>query len=135
MDDLETPLAAHGGVLSAVSAARIGVTSDDVSRWCRSGRLVRVRRGAFVDCRIYAGAGIDERYRLNVRAVLAGRAPDDLASHHAALALRSLPLWRVNLRRIDVLADVSSDFSVSGVWFHPLSGLTGDPTFLLRRSR
>lgn len=88
MDDLKTLLVAHGGVLWTVLAARVGVTSDDVSR---SGRLVRVRRGAFVDRRIYAVAGMDERYRLTVRAVLACRASEDLASHHAALALRPPP--------------------------------------------
>lgn len=124
MDELDRLLMTHGGVLSTAWAARAGVASVDVARWCRSGRLLRVRRGAFVDRQGYAQAGLDERYRLRVDAVMASRPPEDLASHHAALALRSLPLWGVDLTRIDVLADVAGDFAVGGVWFHARCGLT-----------
>jgi very-short-patch-repair endonuclease len=127
MDELDRLLVTHGGVLSTADAARAGVASVDLARWCRSGRLLRVRRGAFVDREQYARSGLDERFRLRVSAVIAGRPPEDLASHHAALALRSLPLWGVDLARIDVLADVAGDFAIGGVWFHPRSGLTAGP--------
>lgn len=112
----------HEGVLSTAWAARAGVASVDVARWCRSGRLVRVRRGAFVDRQLYARAGLDERFRLRIDAVMASRPPEDLASHHAALALRSLPLWGVDLGRMDVLADVTGDFALGGSGSIPGAG-------------
>jgi hypothetical protein len=128
MDDLDVLLMAHDGVVSTTLAARVGVTSEDLGRWCRSRRLLRVRRGAYVDGRRFAVAHPDERYRLRVRAILATRPASDLARHHAAVALRSLPLWNVDLARVDIMADVESDFSASGVWFHPRERLVRDET-------
>ena len=126
MDELELLLTAHGGVLARATAAAVGVSSDDLGRWTRAGRLVRVRRGAFVDRRLYQAAAPTERYRLRVSAVMATRPRGDLAGYHAALALRALPLWRVDLARIDVMAEVAGDFAESGVWFHPRGAVTGE---------
>ncbi|HEU4332167.1 MAG TPA: type IV toxin-antitoxin system AbiEi family antitoxin domain-containing protein [Lapillicoccus sp.] len=99
MDHLELLLTAGGGAFSSRQAARLGVSADQLAHWCRSGDVVRVRRAAFVDRATYARAGPDDRYRLRVRAVMAGRSAQDLASHHAALALRGLPLWQLDLAR------------------------------------
>lgn len=76
---------------------------------------------------LYRSATETDRYRLRVRAVLASRPSDDLASHHAALALLGLPLWRVDLRRIDVVSDVTASTSHNGLVVHPRDGpwLTG----------
>jgi very-short-patch-repair endonuclease len=128
MDDLELLLTAGGGAFSSVQASRLGVSRDQQARWCRTGVVVRVRRGAFVDRATYARAGPDDRYRLRVRAVMAGRSPDDLATHHAALALRGVPLWMVDLARIDIAGSVSGDFVRAGVWVHPSTGQPRDPT-------
>jgi very-short-patch-repair endonuclease len=128
MDELDLLLRANGGVLATTQAARVGLTSNDLDRFTRAGRLVRVRRGAFVDGQVYRGAHVAERYRLRVSAVMATRPTGDLAAHHAAIALWRLPLWQVNLSRIDVLADVAGDFAESGVWFHPRGGLSGSRT-------
>lgn len=128
MDELDALLLVNGGVTSTAQAARVGMTSEDLGRWTRAGRLVRVRRGAFVDRDRYVSASPEERYRLRVRAVMSTRPPGDLAGHHAALAVVDLPLWQVNLARIDVMADVTDDFAESGVWFHPRRGLTAEPT-------
>jgi very-short-patch-repair endonuclease len=128
MNDLDLLLLAGNGAFSSRQAATLGVSADQTARWCRSGAVVRIRRGAFVDRATYARAGPDDRYRLRVRAVMAGRAGEDLASHHAALALRAVPLWGVDLTRIDVAASVRRDFARAGVWVHPATGLPRDPT-------
>jgi hypothetical protein len=115
MDHLELLLTAGGGAFSSRQAGRLGVGRDAVSRWCRAGEIVRVRRGAFVDRATFARAGPEDPYRLRVRAVMVGRAADSMASDHAALVLHGLPLWDLGLGRIDIAAPVSGDFKRAGV--------------------
>ncbi len=86
---------------------------------------MRVRRGAFVDGRRFRAAAPSERYALRVRAVLLTR-PGDAAWRHAALALHGMPLWHVDLARVDVLSDVGATTGASGVLVHPRSGRAVD---------
>jgi very-short-patch-repair endonuclease len=61
----------------------------------------------------------EQAYALRTRAVLLTRPPGDAASHHAALALRGLPLWRADLHRIDVLSRVAGVVCSGGLVVHP----------------
>lgn len=116
-------VSANGGVISAVEIAALGHSSDDVQRWVRHGRLVRVRRGAFVDQTLWSGAGVDERYRLTVMAVARSRGGAEVVSRHSALSLWRLPLWDVDRDLVVLSADVEEAATRSGLRVTPLRGL------------
>ena len=109
------------GAISGDQLARLGATAAGRRSALRSGQLMRVRRGAFVDGRRFRAAAPSERYAMTVRAVLLTR-PGDAAWRHAALALHGMPLWHVDLARVDVLSDVVAATGASGVLVHPRSG-------------
>lgn len=114
--------ALRDGAASTGDLLAAGIGDDEVRHLVSTGALLRVRRAAFVDGTRYAGASPDERYRLRVRAVLRAR-PGSAACHHAALAVRGLPLWGNDLRRIDLVSPAGGDNRVSGVVIYPLPDL------------
>lgn len=116
-------LRAQGGVVGTVQLAPLGVTPGDLRSSVGRGELVRVRRGAFVDAARWAGATLDERYRLRVIAVMRSRAVDEAASHHSALALHRLPLWHVDRELVVVTGDVAESTTRSGLRLTPLRRL------------
>ncbi|HYN29263.1 MAG TPA: hypothetical protein VES95_05260, partial [Dermatophilaceae bacterium] len=73
----------------------------------RSGQLRPVTRGAFVDAAVWEQAEAHQRYVLTVAGVLRLRR-GWAASHHAAAALHGLPLFGVDLGRVDVSAPVTT---------------------------
>lgn len=108
----------RSGAFAASDAYAVGLRPPDLEAAVRTGRLERVRRGAYVDAALWASGNPDERYQLRVRAILRSR-PAAAASHHASLALHGLPLWRADLTRVDVLGDVGQAVNRSGLWVHP----------------
>lgn len=112
----------QGGVFSAFEAGAVGVDPVALGYATRAGELVRVRRGAYVDARVWSGADDDERYRLTVLAVARTR-PGDLVSHHAALALHRLPLWQHDPGRIDLLSRIGQAVRRGGLHVHPRQGV------------
>jgi len=127
----------HHGVLSAADAECIGMDQTELRRAVGRQELVRVRRGAYVDGGLWAGADGDERYRLTVMAVARTR-PGDAVSHHAAFALHRLPLWAYDPHRVDLVSDVRQVTSRSGLHLHPGQGVArslvdGVPTAPLAR--
>lgn len=108
----------HAGAFAANDAYAAGLEPADLEAAVRMGRLQRVRRAAYVDAAAWGSATPDDRYRLRARAVLRSR-PGSAASHHAALALHGLPLWRADLSRVDVIGDVGQAVNRSGLWVHP----------------
>ena len=116
-------LQAQGGVVSTVQLAPLGVTPADLRACVSRGELVRLRRGAFVEADRWAAADPDERYRLRVMAVLRSRTADEAASHHSALALHRLPLWRVDRGLVVVTGDVAESTTSNGLRLTPLRRL------------
>ncbi|GAB3081661.1 hypothetical protein GCM10027053_53070 [Intrasporangium mesophilum] len=108
----------QAGTFSAAEARIRGIDAGMVRRALRDGELIRVRRGAFVSGQYWEAADPDSRYRLAVMAVARTR-PGDAVSHHSAFAVRGLPLWGYNARRIDMLSDVEQAVGRSGLWIHP----------------
>ena len=127
MDDrLAAVFAAQGGVASSADAARIGVRAVQLDALVRSHQLVRVRRGAYVLRETHESADIWERYRLRTRAILRTRPAVDAASHHAALMLRAVDTFDVDLSVVDVVAKVSATRVRSGLRTHPGLGIVAD---------
>ncbi len=110
------------GVVSAAEALAVGTDHLALRRAVARRELVRVRRGAYVDGASWSAADVDERYRLAVLAVARTR-PGDAVSHHAALALRRLPLWGHDRRRFDLVSDVRQITARSGLHLHPGAGV------------
>lgn len=117
-------LDAQHGALASTQATRLGIHPRAIAAAVDSGELLRVRRGAYVDAAVVAAARPEAAYALKVRSVVMSRPPNNGPSHHAALAVRGLPLWQVNLNRFDVVGDVSMRTSESGLMVHPREGLT-----------
>lgn len=81
-----------------------GYSGDDVRRRLRTGDLIVVRRGVYVD-RAALPDKPEERYALRVRATLPDLAPDAVVSHISAAAMFGLPLWGARLDRLHVTRD------------------------------
>jgi len=119
----KTRMAANGGVIGAAEIEALGPSPEDRERWVRNGRLVRVRRGAYVDAARWSDASVDERYRLTVMAVARSRGGDEVVSRHSALSLWRLPLWDVDRRLVVLSSDVEETATRSGLRVTPLRGL------------
>jgi hypothetical protein len=116
-------MTAQGGVVAAAQLRALGIRSGEVRGWVRDEEIVRVRRAAFVDAVAWAGATLDERYRLRVMAVMRSREALESASHHSAVALHRLPLWHVDRELVVVTADVEESTTTSGLRVTPLRRL------------
>ena len=115
---LRAVAASQHGTLSWAQVRRAGISPGELGRYVARGEVVRVRRGAFVMGDIWREADADRRYALTTRAVLLSR-PGDAASHHAAFALSGLPLWGLDVSRVDVQANVTRRRAPSGLRLHP----------------
>lgn len=119
----------QSGVVGAGQLQGLGMNALDVRALLCSGELVRVRRGAYVDGNRWRQAVFDERYRLTVLAVMRSRsAPDEMATHHSALALHGVPLWNVDRRIVVLATDVQETTSCTGLRLMPKRALAGVST-------
>ena len=112
-------LSAHRGVVVSADLTRLGIDPRCVRGWVAGGELVRVRRGAYVDPRMWRDADLDERYRLTVRAVMRSRPSDEAATHHSAVALWDLPLWHVRRDLVVLASDVQETTTSNGLRLMP----------------
>ncbi|HRW17335.1 MAG TPA: type IV toxin-antitoxin system AbiEi family antitoxin domain-containing protein [Dermatophilaceae bacterium] len=111
-DLLAVALARGDGVVSTADLARCGVDDLGVRALVRSGGLVRVRRGCFVDGPRHRSAEAADRHLLEARAALRGLNPAELgdsprpgdhaASHLTAALAWGLPVIASDLRLIEV---------------------------------
>jgi very-short-patch-repair endonuclease len=109
----------HGGVATRRELERAGMTSPTLAAALRARRLQRVSWGVYADPPVWSEAAEWDRFRLRVEATLR-RHPSWVASHHAALVLHGLPLYRVDLERVDVAAPIRNSAVRSAVHVHPL---------------
>ena len=78
----------------AVDLRAAGYGEDDVRRLVRSGVLVPVRRGAYVERERAPDDGA-ARHALLLQAALAELGPGAVASHVSAAVLHGLPTWGI----------------------------------------
>jgi very-short-patch-repair endonuclease len=121
--ELALLLEAQSGALASTTAIALGIHPRAIAVAAECGELLRVRRGAYVEAAVVARSRPETAYALKVRAVVMSRPPNNGACHHAALAIRGLPLWQVNLNRFDVVGDVTIQTSESGLMVHPRDDL------------
>lgn len=112
-----------GGVFCSGDAHRLGIDDQDVDRLVGRGEVVRVRRGTFIVSESLRRATPEAAFALRVKAVLRARGETVAASHQAALVLHGLPLHRVDLSHVDLVAEVCRHRSKAGVTTHPDRGV------------
>lgn len=89
--DLTAHLVRHRGVVTTRELAALGADSREVRELQRSGRLVRLARGAYAPRELLERLGPEERHTLRVRAVVAVVPGQVAASHHSAVCVWGLP--------------------------------------------
>lgn len=113
----------QGNVFTTADAVSVGLTGNGLTHLLRSGEVVRFRRDAYCLATAYESAGIAERYRLRVLAVLHSRPRTDRASHHSALALLGLPSFGVPLDLVLAEGPSGGQRRANGLLLHrPSSG-------------
>ena len=118
---LEALLVAQGGVCTAAQTRSCEISEADLAAAVRRGELVRVRRDAFVAGSRWSVATPEGRLALRAKAVMVGR-PLSVASHQSALALHQLPLWSVELDRVDLMIETPRVRRRGGLRLHPRQG-------------
>jgi hypothetical protein len=109
-------------VVDAATLHARGLSSHDIDRLCRSGRLHRLARGWFVTCKPKDAV---DRHLLNVRALLRHFDGRVASSHHSRLLAVGIPVWRADLSVVHLtrLADRGSR-TRDGYRVHPaIAGL------------
>ncbi|SNR42109.1 type IV toxin-antitoxin system AbiEi family antitoxin domain-containing protein [Blastococcus mobilis] len=81
-------------------AVREGWSDDELRRLVRTGKLGRLRRGAYVNGTLPLDAAAT--HRLLIRATMPGLRRPAVVSHQSAAVLQGLPLWDVPLDRVHV---------------------------------
>jgi hypothetical protein len=119
-------MTAQGGVIGTCQLNGLGVCAREVAAWVKASEVVRVRRGAYVDARLWRSADPTDRYRLTVMAAMRSRRGVESASHQSALALHRLPLWHVNRSLVVLMADVEESTTTNGVRLMPLRSLVAE---------
>jgi hypothetical protein len=79
----------------------VGVVDSEIRRDCRAGRLVRLRRGAYLPGDETVRSS-EARHALLVAAEAARVDPSSVVSHVSAAVLHGLPVWDVPLGRVQV---------------------------------
>lgn len=77
-----------------------GWTDDELCRHCRSGGLVRLGRGVYLDATDDRRTDPATRHALLVGAGTSSGAADTVVSHASAAVLHGLPTWGVPLERV-----------------------------------
>lgn len=101
-DVLRTRATAQGGVISATDALICGYDRQDLHRLTRRGELIRIGLGTYADPETYLGASPEQRHGLLTRSMVARSGGRLAASHGSALCLFGLPIWRVDLDRVQL---------------------------------
>jgi len=74
----------------------------------RSGRLVRLLRGQYVDAGAFARLAPEDRHCLLVAATVAGMSSPVLVSHYSSLVMIGLPTYGVDLSRVHLTRTVGN---------------------------
>ncbi len=116
----------HDGLLTTSLAGRVGVTRPELVRAVRARDLVRLRHGSYVELSRWERLAPWERFALRGRAALLAR-PASLLARHSGLAAHGLPLFDVDLERVDVVDEVKHPFRRGGLVVEPRGSLLQAP--------
>ncbi|NED95668.1 type IV toxin-antitoxin system AbiEi family antitoxin domain-containing protein [Phytoactinopolyspora alkaliphila] len=104
-----------------------GYTDDEIARLRRHSQLTAVRRGAYVETRIWNGMDPAGRHRATARAVVMQLKVPAVPSHITAAVILGLPIWGVDLSVVHVTrTDLHSPRLEAGVMHHAAGLWDGD---------
>ncbi len=107
-----------------------GFHPEEVARMTRSGQLVRIRRGAYIEPPS-AELNLRAQHRQLLMATARQTGADAVVSHMSAAVLHGLPIWRDRLHRVHLTRNQPGRGKIRhGVQLHGLP-LAGDDVVLL----
>ena len=109
----------QGGVFTSRDVRACLLGEHDLRGVVGRREAIRVRRDAYVLGDWWRDAWPTQQLALRTRAILRTR-PEDVASHHSALALHGVATWGVPPDVVDLLAAVGRTRTVAGVRLHPM---------------
>src|SRR5690606_25092181 len=113
---------AYGLILSS-DRHRIGLGDDALEREVRSGRLIRLRRGAYCELSHWNELGARQRYILRIRAVVSAAEKPPVLCSWSAAAVLGMPILDDWPDAVHVLSRIANGGrSKNGVRRHPIAG-------------
>jgi hypothetical protein len=118
-DAFSTIAARHGGVVMRAEALTAGYTSAEIDRRRREGEWISIRRGAYVDRRMWKSMTSMQRHVALVHAVARSLELPAVISHQSAVVMHGLPVWGLDLSLVHVTrGDLHSPRVEGGVHHH-----------------
>jgi hypothetical protein len=109
----------HGGVIMRADALVAGFTAAEIERRRRTGEWVPIRRGAYVERRMWEAMAPVQRHVAVVYAVVRRLDLPAAVSHQSAVARYDLPTWGLDLSLVHVTrGDLHSPRLEGGVHHH-----------------
>jgi hypothetical protein len=102
MDEVAAVLGQGQGVALMHEFIAAGISPDEIRALLRTGRLRRLRRGAYTDSSLWHSLDAVGRHLLMCRAVVSSLKPPAALSHASAALALGLPVWGVDLRVVHV---------------------------------
>ena len=103
--ELARTAAAQGGFFYRWQALDCGVTENEVAARLRQRDWVKLRRGAYAPAALVTPLSPVARHALLARTVVGNLTGEVVVTGFSALAIRSVPLWGVDLTEVHVHRD------------------------------
>lgn len=111
--------ATQGGVILRPQILDHGYSDQEIAALCRTGTLVRVRRGAYADGATWEAMTREGKHGVTVHAVVLSLDKPAVVSHASACVLWGLPTWGYDLSLVHVTrGDLQSPRTEGGVHHH-----------------
>ncbi|WP_262851330.1 type IV toxin-antitoxin system AbiEi family antitoxin domain-containing protein [Mumia quercus] len=119
MDDVTALAESQGGYVTRGQLRSLGSSDFGIAKAVRAGLLRKVRHGTYAPAATYDRLEGDDRYRVNVRAVLDKLGPEYVASHRSSCAVHRFGTFRVTNDEVDVTRRGGTRGRIeAGVRFH-----------------
>ncbi|MEU8224377.1 type IV toxin-antitoxin system AbiEi family antitoxin domain-containing protein [Kribbella sp. NPDC048915] len=108
----------RGGVFTRADARACGYPDADIDSLLASGSWRRIRRGTYAAHRSLMLVTDEVLYLRRIHSVLRRSGPSVFASHQSAAALHALPVWGLDLTRVQVTAPDGGSGRLRGIHRH-----------------
>jgi hypothetical protein len=124
---LQALAATQGHVVLRPQLLAAGYTDDEIARLRRGAQLTTIRRGAYMETRIWDGLDAVEKHRATAQAVIMQLKVPAVPSHITAAVMLELPIWGIDLSVVHVTrADLHAPRLEAGVMHHAARLADGD---------
>lgn len=99
---LKAHAAAQGGIVTRRQALESGLSDFDIERLIRCKEWIAVRRGAYIERKLWDSMSSEQQHKVLVQAVALKLQGTYAISHESAAVIHKLPLWAVELSDVHV---------------------------------